>query len=120
MATVRERVEAGAAWLDRRDPGWEGRIKLGHLSLESSCNCVLGQLAMDYFPASQRGRGDIWHRICDRFGVRTGKRGFGRPVHSDVSLGFNVAGPDAGPKAWRTLDREWRRVILERLNQKYG
>jgi hypothetical protein len=39
------RVERGAALLDEKRPGWDGLIDLGRLDIQSSCNCVAGQLA---------------------------------------------------------------------------
>lgn len=46
--TVSERVEAGANWLDEVFPdGWIDKIDLDDLEMESSCSCILGQLAPD-------------------------------------------------------------------------
>jgi len=44
MTTIAERVAKGAAFLDEREPGWDTRIDLDILSLDSICRCVLGQL----------------------------------------------------------------------------
>lgn len=41
------RIEKGMALLDVRLPGWERKIDLGILDLQSGCDCVLGQLALD-------------------------------------------------------------------------
>lgn len=41
------RIEKGMALLDERLPGWERKIDLGTLDLQSGCDCVLGQLALD-------------------------------------------------------------------------
>lgn len=42
--TIAERVQAGAALLDEKRPGWDQEIDLDTLALESECLCVLGQL----------------------------------------------------------------------------
>ena len=44
MSEITERVEAGAALLDEKLPGWWREIDLEKLNLASRCNCVLGQL----------------------------------------------------------------------------
>ena len=43
MTTMRERIEAGAAWLDKRKPLWRSRIDRVTLDLEYGAHCVLGQ-----------------------------------------------------------------------------
>lgn len=48
MATVAERVRKGAKLLDKEYPGWEKRIDLSILDLESTCDCILGQLYGGY------------------------------------------------------------------------
>lgn len=40
----RERVKAGAAWLDENQPGWRDRVDAVRLSLRSGCDCILGQV----------------------------------------------------------------------------
>ncbi len=55
MATIQERVQAGADLLDREMPGWDERIELGQLSVLSTCRCVIGQLfAGDWFEGTHR------------------------------------------------------------------
>lgn len=41
---VQKRVERGATYLDRVDPGWHRRVNPGTLELEDGEHCVLGQL----------------------------------------------------------------------------
>lgn len=45
--TIEERVLNGAALLDAKEPGWEAKINLGTLRIESVCACVLGQVYAD-------------------------------------------------------------------------
>lgn len=41
---VSERVAAGAAWLDKVDPGWEFKVDPNTLSMKDGCRCVCGQV----------------------------------------------------------------------------
>ena len=69
MSTEAERVAAGAAYLNEREPGWLQRIDLDRLDLKAPCRCVLGQLAMDLPAMDLPGAsGDQWTAICDQFG----------------------------------------------------
>lgn len=43
-----ERVSAGVAFLDARQPGWHKRIRIGDLDISSDCGCVIGQLFESY------------------------------------------------------------------------
>lgn len=45
--TTRERVERGAAWLNRTKPGWRDLIDLDTLNLAYGDSCVLGQVFAD-------------------------------------------------------------------------
>lgn len=54
-ATVEQRVQAGAAWLDEHETGWVDRIDLDRLSLEHCKRCVLGQVFGDYYDAPLAG-----------------------------------------------------------------
>ena len=95
---VRDRVEAGVAWLDQHDPGWwkvdqpghgtdGGPIDLDQLNMRSTCNCVLGQRNGSFF--------DV-------------------PITLDqaVEFGFDTAG--GGLEEFEALGEEWTRVITER------
>ncbi len=44
LQPIPDRVSAGMAWLDEHEPGWDQRIDLKTLDVESGCHCVLGQL----------------------------------------------------------------------------
>lgn len=43
--TATERTGLGAEWLDTNRPGWAAKINTDTLNTQSSCHCVLGQLA---------------------------------------------------------------------------
>lgn len=111
MSTVAERVAAGAAFLDGREPGWWERIDLGSLDMTADCGCVLGQLNTDLGNPG-------WGEIARRFGVRRASSTFAddaRPC--DWELGFNASmarGRDAQDREFGELEAEWKRVITER------
>ncbi len=51
-AYMAERVANGIALLDREGPeGWRERIDCDSLDLADGCNCVLGQVYGDFWPA---------------------------------------------------------------------
>ena len=113
MSTVADRVAAGAAYLDEREPGWWQRIDLDRLDLQAQCRCVLGQLATDV------DRSTLWETICERFGVLPFGRKNCRP--SDSELGFNVlpgyeeCDDDLAALAeYAQLTAEWKALINAR------
>lgn len=54
QVAMHQAVEAGAALLDREQPGWAGRVDLVTLNLALCTECVLGQLFGDYHAARHR------------------------------------------------------------------
>lgn len=54
MMTIEERVQAGAAWLDERYPGWFQVIDLGTLDISRCDLCVLGQVYTGCVPAHEK------------------------------------------------------------------
>lgn len=52
---MRERVEKGAAFLDKHYPGWWEHIDLGTLEISSCTTCVLGQV-YDMAPPIEQGQ----------------------------------------------------------------
>lgn len=87
------RVDAGAKFLDQHHPGWDQLIDLARLNLESSDDCVLGQLYGSY------GRG------LDRLFPR--KDGV---IPERYPLGFTE--PDMSN--YGELNRAWERLIMDR------
>jgi hypothetical protein len=94
MTTVAERVAAGVAYLDEREPGWAAQIDLEVLDLSDCDRCVIGQL---YPGINDTGRIDTAY---------------------DPDLGFDapatVTSARATGAAFAALDAEWKRVITER------
>jgi hypothetical protein len=41
---LRDRIRAGAIWLDDNQPGWRDNVIIPDLDLSSVCRCVLGQV----------------------------------------------------------------------------
>jgi len=106
MTTMTERVEAGAALLDKRlgTRTWDKRIDLDALNLGSSCNCVLGQL----YDGEADGESGYVH------GQRVlGIDGFG-PA-GPAEHGFTVPGFGSSAATWGALTRTWRQLIRERI-----
>lgn len=42
--TPRDRVLAGAAWLDIQIPDWRERVVINDLQMDDTCRCILGQV----------------------------------------------------------------------------
>ncbi len=91
--TIAARVARGAALLDEKRPGWDARIDLAVLDLESCRQCVVGQL---FGP-------EYGH---DPFGW--GLAVLGIPVEAGRH-GFDTFGED-----FADLTAEWRRVVTAR------
>lgn len=77
---IAERVKAGAEFLDKRIPGWRAKVNLEDLSINSACNCVLGQV----WPLD-----DIDHCLS-RTGYNAAKRDTGIDGYGAARLGFNM------------------------------
>jgi hypothetical protein len=48
MLGMPERVANGIAYLNKNDPGWQERVDLSELNIDSCRDCVLGQLYGDF------------------------------------------------------------------------
>ena len=89
MTTLRQRVERGAALLDkkRRSPAWRKRINLDEFDIGDPCNCVLGQ---------------VYESFTD------GLYKLGIYGSEWLGLGFDTYAVDFGP-----LTRAWRKYLTE-------
>ena len=102
-ATIAERVDAGAAFLDEHDPGWwrQPRIDLDRLDLGQPCGCVLGQLYVHDCPEPPLH----YMHAMDAFDLP--------PIgDADADLGFDSSLEIEGEYA--LLTAEWKRVIEAR------
>lgn len=104
------RVLKGAAFLDRRCPGWERKVRQGELDMANACRCVLGQIAR---ALSGDTGGDYWTVTQGRARCR----GFAPALESiamsdsdTVRRGFNLG--NTGPLSneavvWPLLNQMW-------------
>lgn len=81
-----ETVQRGAAFLDERLPGWRDRVNPDTLKMESSCDCVLGQVLGSYGEGAQL---------------------LGLTDDELRELGFYRA----SNRPWATLANAWRKVL---------
>jgi hypothetical protein len=120
MATVSERVEAGAALLDKEVPGWHRVINLDELTLSSCEACVCGQVgrAIGYGLIKTRARKHNIRRATRFNGMLNFLRE--RLKLADDGVAFievaEAYGFDRyGKVTYQRLDREWQRIIRGRL-----
>lgn len=64
MSTIEQRVQAGAAWLDENQPGWESKIDLDFLDQSYCYECVLGQVFGDYWDSPLVQNATSSTRLC--------------------------------------------------------
>lgn len=88
-------VEAGAAFLDIRNPGWASKINKDALIMTSTDTCIIGQLYDGGFLAG-----------IAQLGLEEGQ---------DELLGFDVFGYDNMFPRYNTLTRLWKAEITKRL-----
>jgi hypothetical protein len=94
-------VARGAAWLDEVAPGWERKIDLSVLNLDSCRQCVCGQVF-----AEQIG----W---CDGFRFALNEMADDWALSSQ--LGFSLGSIDDWDK-WDDLGQAWVHLIKERFD----
>lgn len=105
LRTARARVKKGAAFLDRKLPGWENVILPQYLKLDSCQLCVCGQLAYA-LSARHRPRNHEWgyFQMVEKFGLSRRQA----ELH-----GFNKDQLVDYP----ALEVEWHRLISRRLKK---
>lgn len=103
--SIRERVERGAALLDKHNPDWYMAVSLQGLRMSSCSECVLGQLYGDY--------GAGLDKVMPGHTLDTGDYGFMlTPEQLKEFAGWaNETGRTA---AWDELRSEWTRAIVIR------
>jgi hypothetical protein len=100
METMTERVVRGAALLDERMPGWEAKIDLDRLDLDSVWECVLGQLY---------GQDPNWNGY-DRGKLVLG----GMDIATAADHGFSQGETGTTYGEYRELTNAWCDLILSR------
>jgi hypothetical protein len=100
QAEARERVQCGAALLDKKRPGWAERIDPGTLRLHDPCGCVVGQLCGGRFDLNSLGIPDTY--------AAGAEHGFSHLQRH----------PDGTPECiaeWEPLQAAWVELINDRL-----
>lgn len=112
--TTQARVAAGAQYLDQTQPGWEHKIDLAALDMESGCSCIIGQTMQDlareagaFTSGGPIDAYDWWIRTCGG--------------DNEVALGLNLdydtfANPDEQDASWADLEHEWTALIKNRFD----
>jgi hypothetical protein len=132
VATVSDRVAAGAAFLDEHDPEWwraGGRrsIDLEAIDLESPHLCVLGQWCPVEWIADS-GFTTRYDAAAERLSGLSGMDEIDQDVHQvdrwAMPLGFQAEADDddfdAADIEFKELTAEWRRVIEARRAEAAG
>jgi len=103
-------VRAGAQFLDEQRPGWELKLNVGELDLNSCSQCVIGQLYGEYtmniegLTDSDQGRSEL---------------GFFVPYDMDTAWHAWYWAQEKFPDAkdgWAQLRLDWIELIKERLD----
>ncbi|MCB0992299.1 MAG: hypothetical protein KDB16_15075 [Acidimicrobiales bacterium] len=119
--TTRERVERGAAWLDRQlGNDWHTHIDLGRLELSDECNCILGQLVSDLAyrtklaPDTEDVYAPTFHHVDDAQDIDMIDHGFDIPsaYPADNAAALNRA-------QYQALDDAWADLIEQRNNSRH-
>lgn len=118
-----ERIEAGAAWLDRTDPTWLDRINVSKLNLRDGCLCVLGQVVGKLNPELSYGdvAGDPEYAgypytrpeqtLADvRADVPRGFKKYAMTHSQAMARGFHAG----DTRDWGRLNAAWKRYIKAR------
>lgn len=116
--SAQTRVERGAALLDKHVPGWHRRITLEELDLSSCQNCICGQLALT-------SRARMVREFLSIGGNRLHNRWWGFVLFlakktKVTQYEFETYDHGFVPSNWSDhrkdpVEREWRRIIRERL-----
>ncbi len=101
---IRDRVEKGAAWLDDREPGWEGRINLGELFISDVTQCICGQVFLENLENSAWNTVNGYDYAQRLDGFQPGTMGF-------ETLNWNNANAEYG-----ALGDAWVELIKERYD----
>lgn len=104
--TIPERVAAGVAWLDEKEPGWVDRIDLDELYMNRCSDCVLEQIFGDYWDAPLLPLSPRSSEAMDEYDDRAAALGF------QFAAELRKFGSLNGRRAdYEALAAEWRRVI---------
>lgn len=105
LITVPRRVARGAAFLDRKAPGWERKIDLALLNIADTSACVCGQVFADL----REGVTGYTFAKIEGFFDSDGARELGFNVDKDLS-------PPAHQLELSLLAETWINLVKERFN----
>lgn len=111
MLTIEERVINGFdALTDHYGPEWQDAIDTETLNLESTCNCVLGQLEGDYWQVFENmAWGDQW-TTEQEFLHWSYENGFVSSAVIEMELGRPVD-YDYSHEEYKALTQAWRNKL---------
>jgi hypothetical protein len=89
---LEKRVVDGAKLLDKKEPGWETKIKRGKLRMDSNSLCILGQL----------GEGDAERYLTEKLELSWDR-------NDSTKYGFETEAPGQ--------DELWKTEIVTRLDK---
>lgn len=117
MNDTEERVERGARLLDEIAPGWETRINLETLDLESTYSCICGQLFAENGRTSELSQGPSFYQSgFDWFACTLYEQGaawakaLGAKAHTS-QFGFDIEAEE-----YEELQDAWIDLIKDRFN----
>lgn len=118
---LRERVQRGAAWLDKEfGPDWDTYVERDYLDMSSGMRCILGQTAPALMEAyvNTPDADDGYQQACEVYA-------WSDVDYDDIdhwtpeAFGFSVYAEDVGPggshsEVWAMLDCAWTEVLYAR------
>jgi hypothetical protein len=106
--SIEKRVEAGAVFLDKHlGPGWEAKINIEKLSMNSCWMCTLGQLCDDDVKAANELEAP-YYLMRDKLGLAVGRA-------ADLGFHCSLLG---GEEEYAGLTDSWRSLITQRCEAK--
>ena len=118
---LEERVEKGAAWLDRNVPDWVDRVEVQSLKMSDTCRCVLGQLftveveqdpKFAYYSNHSNKTIPGYWRVVEDMWEYPKVDGVDRLTRQEAEeLGFDITEGFSAPEDYTTLANVWSRLI---------
>lgn len=114
---IQQRVVRGAQLLDRIRPGWELKIDLGELEMDSCYNCIVGQAVCEY------GQGLYILGIDDMEEHAAAEHGFTSMYYDEIldMRDYHTLVPywlreEIRQGEWMALHTEWANLVKKRLD----
>lgn len=101
---VQEAVDRGAAWLDKKYPGWARTIDFETLALWDAERCILGQVG------AANGNENLWSETYDEYDTEIGQHLGGKFISEHGFVHIGGYGGEGGTK------NAWRVAVNERLS----